>query len=625
MVVALAGCAAQPGARPDADDFVEKQEALVGAACLDDSGCEAWEMCNRIVCITTPCPSDGHCANILRWYDNEGAAIPDATPAGVTRTIRVERPESTVARFAIGVNIQHTWRGDLRVVLRSPAGTEHVLHDRAGGSADDLNISADLTTVFEGETAVGDWRLTVSDMARQDVGRLLTWSIDLDYAEAAPPPPPGRDVWAQVGVGIESAHPYANVFEHTWDLRAYSAGAARARIHFSRLETERGYDFVEVVDLASGAVLDRFDGRMAAFTTREYETGELGVRLVTDDTVTAWGFHIDRIEVFGLGCLEDDDCDAGFECPTEVVRCLRYPCFLGCRPVELGGEGASCRGNEDCAEDLYCGASGTCARDGACPGGDVTECSMPGNQWAHVLCVGYPTCESGACGWQCGSPPTVCTDGETRNDGCNVCSCSGGLWRCTMRYCPPVANEGEACGMGVVCADGLVCDRGRTTAPTCGVDQPGTCVTDVHPRGCTRELAPVCSCNGQTFPNECERTGIAPFAHEGECALAVAIPDANVAGINQRLDVTAPVGGTHYHVTVRIDHTYRGDLVVVVTDPDGVRRVLTNRAGGSADGFELTQHFPVGPSGGLGTYTLSVSDRASADVGVLRLFNVRVL
>ena len=28
-----------------------------------------------------------------------------------------------------------------------------------------------------------------------------------------------------------------------------------------------------------------------------------------------------------------------------------------------------------------------------------------------------------------------CTTGQTMNDGCNVCGCFGGMWRCTMRAC----------------------------------------------------------------------------------------------------------------------------------------------------------------------------------------------
>jgi len=620
---ALVGCAAQPGGRPDIEELQQKEEALVGAVCTDDSGCEAWEFCNRIVCVTEPCPSEGTCANITQWYDNEGAAIPDADRAGVTRAITVDRPASTVASAYVAVHIDHTWRGDLRVVLTSPDGTSHVLHDREGGSADDLNLGVDVTRIFEGESAVGDWTLNVSDNATYDVGRLVNWRIRLDYAEPAPPPGSGRDVWTEVVVPtVQSEHPYANDLDQTWDLTPFSGGASRARIRFSRLETERGYDFVEILDQDTGEVLDRFDGDLGAFTTREYSTGNLGIRLVSDYSVQAWGFAMEHVEVFGLGCLADDDCAEGYQCPTEVVRCIRFPCFLSCQPETLRGEGAPCDVSADCQEELFCGADGTCHPDGTCASGDVTECSMPGNTYVHIMCVGHPTCESGRCGWECGSTE-ICLDGETRDDGCNVCTCSDGRWGCTERYCPPVAGEGEACGAGTICDEGLVCDRGRTTDPTCGGDELGVCVTE-GTRPCTREYVPVCACNGQTFGNECERMGIAPYAHEGECALDVAIPDADRDGITQSITVAAPADGLTYSVQVRIDHTWRGDLVVWLEDPDGRRQVLTNREGGSADDFEHTATFDVGASGGIGTYTLHVEDHASYDTGVLRFFNVRV-
>lgn len=624
LVLLALGCVAQPGERLTNDDLTTKQEARVGAACIDDSGCESWEHCNRIVCITTPCPSDGTCQNITRWYDNEGAAIPDDDPTGVTRTISVDRPASTVANAHVSVNIDHTWRGDLRVVLRSPAGTEEVLHDRTGRDADDLNLGVDVTRIFEGETAVGDWQLVVSDHAAQDTGRLLTWRLELDYVEGAPEPvEDGRDVWAQVEVPtIASEHDYANDTDQVWDLTPFSGGAERARIRFSRLETERGYDFVEILDQDTGAVLDRFDGDQGAFTTREYETGNLGIRLVTDYSVTAWGFAMEYVETFGLGCLADDDCGPGLQCPTEVVRCIRFPCFLSCQPeASSGGEGDACDSSLDCDADLYCGAGGTCERDGSCPSGDVAECSMEGNDYPVILCVGTLRCEAGGCGIQCHTTE-ICAEGEVRDDGCNTCTCSGGAWACTERYCPPVVGEGEACGAGTVCDEGLVCDRGRTTGVTCSSDQTGVCVLE-PPRPCTREYVPVCACNGQTFGNECERRGIAPYAHEGACTLDVAIPDADAEGIIQRITVTSPQRPETYTVQVEIDHSWRGDLIVWLDDPDGTRHVLTNREGGSADGFEYTGTFDVGPSGGLGTYTLHVSDNATYDTGVLRFFNVR--
>lgn len=616
----LGGCAAQT-ARPPADDVSAKQEALEGAPCTEDAQCDAWEYCDRILCIPEAgaCPARGACRATTRFYDNESTPIPDADPAGVARVIRVERPAANVARLHVSATLRHTWRGDLRVVLVSPSGTERVLHDQTGGSEDDLTITTDVTDAFEGESAVGDWTLVVSDHARRDTGRIATWRLEFDFAEPAPSPEPGRGVWSQVVLpSTESDHPYANDFDRTWDLRPLSAGATRARVHFARLDVERGYDFVEILDLSTGEVLDRFTGDLGEFTTGEYPTGDLGVRLVTDHSVTGWGFHADRVEVFGLGCLEDADCGDGFQCPTEVVRCIRHPCFLSCVPAAPGGEGDACAADADCAEGLFCGTGGACLARGACD--VVADCDLPGNSWIHPLCVGRPTCDGVSCGWACDTTPAECAEGDTRDDGCNTCTCAGGRWACTERFCPPVGGPGSSCGAGSTCDAGLTCDRGPTDGASCVSSQPGVCEPGPEARLCPAVYAPVCSCTGQTFQNDCARIGLAPWAHEGACALDVAIPDADVDGVTRTVDVLAPVGARRARIQVQIDHTWRGDLVVWADAPDGSRHVLTNREGRSDDDFVYDQILDVRDA--IGTWTLHVSDRASQDRGVLRFFNV---
>ena len=44
----------------------------------------------------------------------------------------------TLSALTVDLDITHTWRGDLEVTLISPLGTEVVLHNRGGSSADDL-------------------------------------------------------------------------------------------------------------------------------------------------------------------------------------------------------------------------------------------------------------------------------------------------------------------------------------------------------------------------------------------------------------------------------------------------------------------------------------------------------
>jgi len=254
----------------------------------------------------------------------------------------------------------------------------------------------------------------------------------------------------------------------------------------------------------------------------------------------------------------------------------------------------------------------------------VADCSQDGNVWVHILCVGYPVCsDTGTCGYRCGEP-LECVEGDVRDDGCNVCSCSGGRWRCTERFCPAVAGEGEACGGGTLCEEGLVCDRGPADAAVCGDDRPGICARQ-DARYCRAVYAPVCTCNGQTFSNECERQGHGDWAGAGRCELSVAIPDADAAGVSRTIHVPAPPGATRARVQVEIDHTWRGDLVVSVEAPDGSVHVLSNREGGSADDLDLDVTLDLGSSSALGAWTLTVTDRAAYDVGVLRFFNVLAL
>lgn len=115
------------------------------------------------------------------YEDAANTDIPDDDNEGISRVINV--PETGVVFGAdVSVDITHTWQGDLIVSLTSPEGTEHVLHDRAGGSTEDLVRSWSVDT-FNGEDMTGDWTLTVSDNAGADTGTLNHWSLTLTAVE----------------------------------------------------------------------------------------------------------------------------------------------------------------------------------------------------------------------------------------------------------------------------------------------------------------------------------------------------------------------------------------------------------------------------------------------------------
>ena len=111
--------------------------------------------------------------------------IPDNNSTGIGSPIIVSGG-GVIGSVSVSLNITHTWIGDLRVVLRAPGGQQYVIHDRTGGSADNLVITDMPVPVFAGTPAAGRWALRVSDNAGADVGRLMSWSITI-VGDCSPP------------------------------------------------------------------------------------------------------------------------------------------------------------------------------------------------------------------------------------------------------------------------------------------------------------------------------------------------------------------------------------------------------------------------------------------------------
>jgi len=79
-------------------------------------------------------------------------------------------------------------------------------------------------------------------------------------------------------------------------------------------------------------------------------------------------------------------------------------------------------------------------------------------------------------------------------------------------------------------------------------------------------------------------------------------------------------------VNVNIGHTYRGDLVVKLVSPSGKEAVLTNKAGGSADNFVLTDKSLTEFAGESikGDWKLVVQDTATQDTGTLNSWGLSI-
>ncbi|MCY0933495.1 M4 family metallopeptidase [Streptomyces sp. H34-S4] len=98
-----------------------------------------------------------------------------ADNATVDSPITVNRTGNAPSTLKVDLNILHTYIGDLKVDLVAPDGTLYNLHNRSGGSAD--NIIKSVTVNASSEVAQGVWKLRVNDNANLDTGKIDSWKL----------------------------------------------------------------------------------------------------------------------------------------------------------------------------------------------------------------------------------------------------------------------------------------------------------------------------------------------------------------------------------------------------------------------------------------------------------------
>ena len=140
--------------------------------------------------LAKPQPQSG--ITIKRTFD---APIPDMMT--VTATLEVA-DNTPVEALTVAVNIKHTFIGDLVITLEPPAGigvAPVVLHDRAGGSTNNLKKQYDAATTpalskFADKGCKGTWTLRIQDAAQGDSGTLVSFSLSLSFAHSDRAPTP---------------------------------------------------------------------------------------------------------------------------------------------------------------------------------------------------------------------------------------------------------------------------------------------------------------------------------------------------------------------------------------------------------------------------------------------------
>ncbi|WP_406199728.1 S8 family peptidase [Streptomyces europaeiscabiei] len=99
---------------------------------------------------------------------DNGAAIESSIPVtGLTG--------NAPSTLQVGVDITHTYRGDLVLTLVAPDGSTYPLKASSSDSADNLVTTYSVNA--SSEVANGTWKLRVQDVAAADTGRLNNWKL----------------------------------------------------------------------------------------------------------------------------------------------------------------------------------------------------------------------------------------------------------------------------------------------------------------------------------------------------------------------------------------------------------------------------------------------------------------
>jgi subtilisin-like proprotein convertase family protein len=146
--------------------------AVADAAPVDTGRLDRWEL--EVTLAAQPA---------VDLQDTPGLRIPDDNATGIERTLSVTAT-GAIRDVSVGVDITHTYIGDLEISLIPPTGVAVGLHQRTGGNADNIvtsYTSADVAGLgaLRGQPMAGPWRLKVADRERLDIGKLNRWSLQI--------------------------------------------------------------------------------------------------------------------------------------------------------------------------------------------------------------------------------------------------------------------------------------------------------------------------------------------------------------------------------------------------------------------------------------------------------------
>jgi subtilisin-like proprotein convertase family protein len=224
------------------------------------------------------------------YCDTPGAAINDNQSTSVTIEIPAE-DDAVISEMEVFLDITHTYIGDLEVTLSSPCQTTVVLHNRGGGSSDDiygwypdeLAPDGDLDQ-FVGLTMAGEWTLEVTDNAGGDTGTINEWCMRITHDTVVSVDDPGVPGGSEIPVVFKAYDNYPNPFNPMTNIKFDLPRSGHVELAVYDLAGRLVRELVNE-DLGAATHTVRWDGTDQS--GRRQASGVYYYRLVTDErTVT---------------------------------------------------------------------------------------------------------------------------------------------------------------------------------------------------------------------------------------------------------------------------------------------------------------------------------------------------
>lgn len=133
-------------------------------------------------CADSACSANMSCsvmAEIAKFESTPMIAIPDNDEMGIQDKLVVDL-DRPIAQLKLTVDLDHSWTGDLDIILINPKGEIAVVREADGESGQGIQETFVIED-FNGVNAAGEWTLDVSDNSRRDEGILNIWTLEITH------------------------------------------------------------------------------------------------------------------------------------------------------------------------------------------------------------------------------------------------------------------------------------------------------------------------------------------------------------------------------------------------------------------------------------------------------------